>query len=107
MPETVKVSEKGIYLSVRVQPGARRSSVDGAWNDTHLKIALQAPAVDGKANEALINFLSEKLKIKKKNIFIVTGQTSRCKVVLIEVKDTNERTELEKWLKQELLMEKK
>ena len=92
-------NEKGIYLSVRVTPGAKRNAIDGVWNETHLKIALQAPAVDGKANEALIDFLSELLKVKKKNIFIVTGQTSRCKVILIEQAD--ERTE--EWLKQKLL----
>lgn len=107
MPDIISIKEKGVYLSIRVQPGAKRSAFDGIWNDSHLKIALQAPAVDGKANEALIDFLSEKLKIKKKNIFIVTGQTSRCKVILIEANDADERSKLEKWLKQELLMGKK
>lgn len=107
MQQIIHLKENGLYLSVRVQPGAKRSSFDGVWNDTHIKIALQAPAVDGKANEALIDFLSENLKIKKKQIFIVTGQTSRCKVILIEVKEINERTELEKWLKQKLLTENK
>ncbi|MBO5997306.1 MAG: YggU family protein [Alphaproteobacteria bacterium] len=92
-------NEKGIRLSVRVTPGAKRNAFDGMWNGTHLKISLQAPAVDGKANEALIDFLSEMLDVKKKNIFIVTGQTSRCKVVLIE--QASERTE--EWLKQKLL----
>ena len=90
-------NEKGFYLSVRVTPGAKRNAIDGLWNGTHLKVALQAPAVDGKANEALIEFLSEMLDVKKKNIFIVTGQTSRCKVILIQTERTEE------WLKQKLL----
>ena len=107
MSQIISVKENGIYLSVRVQPGAKRSVFDGVWNDTHVKIALRAPAVDGKANEALIDFLSEFFKIKKKQIFIVTGQTSRCKVILIEMKQTAERTDLEKWLIQKLLTEKK
>ena len=107
MPQIISVKENGISLSVRVQPGAKRSAFDGLWNDSHIKIALQAPAVDGKANEALIDFLSENLKLRKKQIFIVTGQMARCKVVLIEVNDTNERIELEKWLKQRFLTEKK
>lgn len=107
MPQIISVKENGITLSVRVQPGAKRSAFDGVWNGSHIKIALQAPAVDGKANEALIDFLSENLKVRKKQIFIVTGQTARCKVVLIEVNDTKERIELEKWLKQKLLMENK
>ena len=107
MPQIITLKENGLTLSVRVQPGAKRSSFDGLWNDTHIKIALQAPAVDGKANDALIDFLSENLKIKKKHIFIVTGQTSRCKVIMIDVKDSDERIELEKWLKQRLLTENK
>lgn len=107
MPQAITIKENGLTLSLRVQPGAKRSSFDGLWNGTHIKVALQAPAVDGKANEALINFLSENLKIKKKNIFIVTGQTSRCKVVFIEVENTDERMKLDRWLKQILLMENK
>ena len=66
----ISKNEKGFYLSVRVTPGAKRNSLDGLWNETHFKVALQAPAVDGKANEALIEFLSEILNVKKKNIFI-------------------------------------
>ena len=103
MPDIIKVKEDGMYLSVRVQPGAKRTALDGSWNNTHLKIVLQAPAIDGKANGALIDFLSEKLRIKKKNIFIVTGQTSRCKVVFIKINDTDERTRLDKWWKQEFI----
>ena len=69
MPQIISVKENGISLSVRVLPGAKRSAFDGVWNDSHIKIALQAPAVDGKANEALIDFLSENLKVRKKQKF--------------------------------------
>ena len=95
----ISKDEKGIYLSVKVVPGAKRNALDGVWNGTHVKIALQAPAVDGKANDALIDFLSKTLDVKKKNIFIVTGEKSRCKVILIE--QVSER--MEEWLKQKLL----
>ncbi len=103
MLEVISFCENKVKLSVRVTPGARRNAFDGLWNGTHLKVALQAPAVDGKANEALIDFLSETLEVKKKNIFIVTGQTSRCKLILIE--DADER--IYRWLKQKLLTENK
>ena len=95
----ISKDEKGIYLSVKVVPGTKRNALDGVWNGTHVKIALQAPAVDGKANDALIDFLSKTLDVKKKNIFIVTGEKSRCKVILIE--QVSER--MEEWLKQKLL----
>lgn len=68
-------------LPIRVQPNAKRTSWAGIWNGTHYKIALQAPAVDGKANEALITFLSEAFKLPKRNFSIISGQTSRAKII--------------------------
>ncbi len=103
MADIISFDGNQIRLSVRVTPGAKRSALDGQWNDTHLKIALQAPAVDGKANEALIEFLSKRLEVKKKNIFIVTGQTSRYKIIKIEQADER----IYQWLKQKLSTESK
>ena len=94
----IKQEKDGCLLSIRVQPGARRSAVAGIWNNEALKIALQAPAVDGKANEALMNFLSEKLKIRKSSIFIVTGHTSRCKLVHINVQLAMIEDVLNQWV---------
>ena len=70
-------------LLIRVQPNAKRTGWAGMWNETHYKISLQAPAVDGKANEALIDFLSKTFKLPKKNFSIILGQTNRSKVVEI------------------------
>ena len=82
-----RLTEKGLSLNVRVQPNAKKSAFAGLWNDTHLKITLKAPAVDGKANEALIDFLSDFLDLKKNSIFIMTGQNSRCKIIGINEKE--------------------
>lgn len=71
-------------LQIRVLPNAKRSGWAGVWNGTHYKIALQAPAVDGKANEALIAFLSDSLHLPKRAFSIVLGQTNRLKIVQIE-----------------------
>jgi len=68
-------------FQVRVQPNAKRSCWGGMWNGTHYKIALRAPAVDGKANAALIEFLSEAFDVPKSHISIVAGETSRCKKI--------------------------
>lgn len=94
----IKQAKEGCLLSIRVQPGARRSDVAGIWNNEALKIALRAPAIDGKANEALIGFLSEKLKIKKSSIFIVTGHTGRCKLVHINVQLAMIEDVLNQWV---------
>ena len=78
-----RLTEKGLSLCIRVQPNAKKEGFAGIWNNTRLKIALKAPAVDGKANEALIDFISDFFHLKKSSIFIMTGQTSRSKIVTI------------------------
>ncbi|MBR5130140.1 MAG: YggU family protein [Alphaproteobacteria bacterium] len=72
-------------IKIRVSPNAKRNGFEGVWNDTHLKLALRAPAVDGKANEAVIDFLSDFFHIKKSQIEIVSGQTNRCKTLRLDV----------------------
>lgn len=71
-----------IYLSVYVQPGAKKTAVEDLHNG-HLKILLAAPPVEGKANDALCRFLQEMLKIPRKNIAIVKGEKSRVKTVAL------------------------
>lgn len=70
-----------LTLSVRVAPNAKRSGIEGVWNGTHLKIALTAPPVDGKANEALISFLADYCDIRKSAVTLLTGQTGRIKTI--------------------------
>ena len=79
----------GCTLAVRVHPGARKNSVTGVHADA-LKIALTAPPVDGKANEALIAFLAEALRLPRARIAIVAGLASRAKTVRITGKSAAE-----------------
>ncbi len=79
----------GCTLSVRLHPGARKNSVTGVHADA-LKIALTAPPVDGKANEALIAFLAEVLHLPRARVALVAGATSRAKVVRITGKSAAE-----------------
>ena len=74
-------------FQIRVQPNAKHSGWVGMWNGTHYKIALQAPAVDGKANDALIEFLADYFQLPKHAISILSGQKNRCK--LVEVLSAN------------------
>ena len=68
---------------IRLSPGAKRSGVEGLWNGTHWKIAVKERAVDGRANQALIDFLSDELHVPKKQIQITAGHTNRLKRVEI------------------------
>lgn len=69
-------------LEVKAVPGAPRSEVCG-WLGTQLKVKVQAPPVEGKANEALVRFLSETLGLPRRNIELLRGDTSRQKVLRI------------------------
>jgi uncharacterized protein (TIGR00251 family) len=69
-------------LKVKVIPGAKRN----AWTEDAqgIKIHLNAPPVDGKANEALLRFLAEHFGVKISKIEIIKGLKSRHKVINIE-----------------------
>lgn len=69
-------------LTLHVQPGARKSGVSGTHGDA-LKLKLAAPAVDNKANAAVIAYLSEALALPRSAIAIRHGATARRKVVEI------------------------
>jgi uncharacterized protein (TIGR00251 family) len=69
-------------LRLRVVPNARRSEVVGVFGEA-IKVKVQAPAVDGKANEALRDFLAERLGIPTRDIELVAGEKSRDKTLAI------------------------
>jgi uncharacterized protein (TIGR00251 family) len=73
-----------LQLTVHVQPGAKTTACAGIHGDA-LKIRLAAPPVDGKANEALIAWLSKTLGCPQSAIKLNRGQTSRRKTLSIEV----------------------
>jgi uncharacterized protein (TIGR00251 family) len=73
---------EGCVLPVRAQPGARRASVLGEHAGA-LKIAVTAPPEDGRANQALIEMLRKLLGIKRSQVELIGGQTSRDKRFLI------------------------
>jgi len=72
-----------LVLALHVQPGARRTAIAGEHGQ-RLKIALHAPPVDGKANEELLRFLSSELGLRRSQLRLLAGTTSREKSVAIE-----------------------
>ena len=77
-----KDSPAGATLSVRIQPRASKNEVLRLENGS-LKIRLTAPPVDGAANEALVKFLADRFSVAKSQVEIVSGHTSRDKIVRI------------------------
>ncbi len=87
-------------LSVRIQPRASKNEIIRMENGG-LKIRLMAPPVDGAANEALVRFLADKLSVPKSRVEIISGHTSRDKIVRINGVSKADAEELlcskEKW----------
>jgi uncharacterized protein len=77
-----------IRLAVRVQPNARTNEVTGWAADAHggevLRVRLRAPAIEGKANAALIEFLATILDLRPRQIMLERGDKSRDKIVLVD-----------------------
>lgn len=74
--------EDSTILKLYIQPGAKKSEIVGVHGD-RLKIRLNAPPVDGKANKELIRFLAKTFDIKKSEIKIIVGLKNRQKDVRI------------------------
>jgi uncharacterized protein len=72
----------GATFAVKVQPRAKKNGITGALGDA-LKLALTAPPVDGRANEACIEFFANLLKVPRSSITIASGETSRRKVIRV------------------------
>ncbi|MCC6548243.1 YggU family protein [Candidatus Sumerlaeota bacterium] len=78
----LSTTHEGVKLSIHVQARASRCALVGLHGDA-LKIALNVPPVDGKANEALRRFLSEVFRVSFTGVSIVSGAFSRNKIVLL------------------------
>jgi len=73
----------GVIIRLHIAPKARHNEVQGTHGSA-LKIRLTAPPVEGAANRALVEFLAERLGVRRQQIAIVSGQHSRDKVVQVQ-----------------------
>ena len=76
------VARNSISFQVRVQPRASKDEVTGEMGGA-LKVRLRAPAMEGRANEALVEFLAELLKTSRSAVSILSGERSRVKRIEI------------------------
>jgi len=72
----------GVHIRIRVVPRAQRTMVQGMHGDA-LKVRIQAPPVDDKANLALIEFLAGALELPRHNIALASGARGRCKTIMV------------------------
>ena len=76
-------------LKLRIVPNGKRNEVTGEHGDA-VKIKIAAPAIEGKANEALLEFLAEKLGLHRRNLTLIAGEKSRDKLIEIAGLDATE-----------------
>ncbi|MDL2291311.1 DUF167 domain-containing protein [Desulfovibrio sp. OttesenSCG-928-F20] len=81
-PVFVLPAEQGWHILVHVQPGAKRSEFVGLHDDC-LRIRLAAPAVEGKANKALLALIAKALSLRTARVRLVSGDTGRRKRLLV------------------------
>jgi uncharacterized protein (TIGR00251 family) len=78
----IRDTPAGATFAIRVQPRAKKNAIAGEVGDA-LKLALTAPPVDGRANEACIEFLANLLKVPRSSVTIASGGTGRNKVIRV------------------------
>jgi uncharacterized protein len=82
----IRETAEGVTLAVRAQPGAKKTALAGIYGEgaaAQLKIAVHAPPVEGRANDALVEFLAELFSLPRRDVILVSGDTNRSKVFLL------------------------
>ena len=71
-------------LTLRVQPGARRTALLARLASGEWKVAVSAPPVEGRANDAVVELMSDLLGVRRRQVTLVRGASARSKVVEVE-----------------------
>jgi uncharacterized protein (TIGR00251 family) len=82
----IRETAGGVTLAVRAHPGAKKTAITGVYGEgaaAQLKIAVHAPPIEGRANEALIAFLAEYFSLARSSVVLISGALSRSKVFLL------------------------
>ena len=71
-----RLADGTIVLAVHAQPGAKRTGISGLHGEA-LKVRVAAPALEDRANEALIEFLAQRFGVARRDVTLVSGAKSR------------------------------
>lgn len=82
MNEKIKINKEGTLLQIKVIANASKNELEEL--DEFFKLRIKAPAVDNKANQEIVKFLSDYFNVKKNNVEIIHGSKSSRKTVLIK-----------------------
>jgi uncharacterized protein len=79
---TIHAISSDVTFAVKIHPRAKKNAITGEVGGA-LKVSLTAPPIDGKANEACIEFFAKLLKVPRSSVTIASGQGSRNKVIRV------------------------
>ena len=83
LPAWLRDTADGVEISVYVQPGAKTTEVSGE-HDGALKLRINAPPVEGKANAAVVAFVAERCGVAKNRVALIAGELNRHKRVAVQ-----------------------
>jgi uncharacterized protein (TIGR00251 family) len=79
---SLKASQSGVSFAVKVHPRAKKNAITGIVGDA-LKLSLTSPPVEGRANEACVEFFAKLFQVSRASVTIAAGETSRNKVIRV------------------------
>ncbi len=77
----IEESQGGIRIGVRIQPGASRTGLAPGLHAGRIKLRVQAPPENGRANEAVIEWFARRLEVPRRNVTLLRGARSRDKTI--------------------------
>ena len=78
----ISQSGQAVTFAVKIHPRAKKNAITGELGDA-LKVSLTAPPIDGRANEACIDFFAKLLKLPRSSVTIASGHSSRNKIIRV------------------------
>ncbi|MCF8010603.1 MAG: DUF167 domain-containing protein [Clostridiales bacterium] len=78
----IQEDENGVSFKVKVQPRSSKNKIAGLLGDA-LKLRITAPPVEGEANKACLEYLAKTFKVPKKQVELVSGQSSQNKLIKV------------------------
>jgi uncharacterized protein (TIGR00251 family) len=93
---SIHESDDTVTFAIKVHPRARKNSITGELSGA-LKLSITSPPIDGRANQACIEFFAKLLKVPRSSVTIASGQSSRNKVVRVAgltVEEVRQRIEI-------------
>jgi uncharacterized protein (TIGR00251 family) len=87
--DNIIIKDNGVLLKLRISPNASKNQI--ITDGDIIKLKITAQPIEGKANKAVVEYLSKLFKIAKSNIEIVKGDTSKEKTIFINVSDEDKK----------------